>query len=375
MFKFNKILIFRNFFNDVLKNFLLLLLSLSLIVWVVQAVNYLDFITEDGHGINVYLKYSLLNYPKIFTKLIPIIFFISLFSTLLKYEESNELNIFWLNGVTKIEFSKNILKFSLIVILILLTFKILLIPFTQNKSRIFIQNSTIDYFPSLITEKNFIDTVKQLNIYIEKKNKNNLENIFLKDDRNSDAKIIYAKKGYLNISGEKKYLELEDGKIVNINNQKLTEFEFKKTLFNLSNTSTKSVIDFKFQERDTLQLINCFINQYIPIEKKKIFNSFLCDTSAIKEIRGELYDRIFKPFYIIVLSILTTCIILLSKENSFYSKLKKIIFILGIIVLVISELFDSFSRFNNYIFILSLLMPFVIFFILKYLFKKFSFSN
>ena len=375
MFKFNKILIFRNFFNDVLKNFLLLLLSLSLIVWVVQAVNYLDFITEDGHGIKVYLKYSLLNYPKIFTKLIPIIFFISLFSTLLKYEESNELNIFWLNGVTKIEFSKNILKFSLIVILILLTFKILLIPFTQNKSRIFIQNSTIDYFPSLITEKNFIDTVKQLNIYIEKKNKNNLENIFLKDDRNSDAKIIYAKKGYLNISGEKKYLELEDGKIVNINNQKLTEFEFKKTLFNLSNTSTKSVIDFKFQERDTLQLINCFINQYIPIEKKKIFNSFLCDTSAIKEIRGELYDRIFKPFYIIVLSILTTCIILLSKENSFYSKLKKIIFILGIIVLVISELFDSFSRFNNYIFILSLLMPFVIFFILKYLFKKFSFSN
>ena len=375
MFKFNKILIFRNFFNDVLKNFLLLLLSLSLIVWVVQAVNYLDFITEDGHGINVYLKYSLLNYPKIFTKLIPIIFFISLFSTLLKYEESNELNIFWLNGVTKIEFSKNILKFSLIVILILLTFKILLIPFTQNKSRIFIQNSTIDYFPSLITEKNFIDTVKQLNIYIEKKNKNNLENIFLKDDRNSDAKIIYAKKGYLNISGEKKYLELEDGKIVNINNQKLTEFEFKKTLFNLSNTSTKSIIDFKFQERDTLQLINCFINQYIPIEKKKIFNSFLCDTSAIKEIRGELYDRIFKPFYIIVLSILTTYIILLSKENSFYSKLKKIIFILGIIVLVISELFDSFSRFNNYIFILSLLMPFVIFFILKYLFKKFSFSN
>ena len=75
MFKYNKNLIFKNFFYDVLKIFFLLLISLSLIVWVVQAVNYLDFVTEDGHGINVYLKYSFLNYPKILTKLIPIIFF------------------------------------------------------------------------------------------------------------------------------------------------------------------------------------------------------------------------------------------------------------------------------------------------------------
>ena len=58
MLKFNKILIFKNFFNDVFKNFLLLLFSLSLIVWVIQAVNYLDFITEDGHGIDIYLKYQ-----------------------------------------------------------------------------------------------------------------------------------------------------------------------------------------------------------------------------------------------------------------------------------------------------------------------------
>jgi lipopolysaccharide export system permease protein len=375
MLKFNKILIFKNFFNDVFKNFLLLLFSLSLIVWVIQAVNYLDFITEDGHGINIYLKYSLLNYPKIFTKLIPVIFFISLFSTLIKYEETNELNIFWLNGVTKVEFSKNIMKFSLIVILILLTFKIILIPFAQKQSRVFIQNSTIEYFPSLISEKNFIDTVKKLNIYIEKKNKNNLENIFLKDDRNSGTRIIYAKKGYLNTSENKKYIELEDGKIISLNNQKLTEFEFKKTIFNLSNNTTKSIIDFKFQERDTLQLLNCYISYYTFFNINKISNSFICDSSSVKQIRGELYNRIFKPFYIIALSILTSCMILLSKENSYYTRLKKIIFILGFFILIISELFDSFSRHNNYIFMFSLFLPFAIFFITTYFFKQFCLSN
>jgi len=377
MFKYNKNLIFKNFFYDVLKIFFLLLISLSLIVWVVQAVNYLDFVTEDGHGINVYLKYSFLNYPKILTKLIPIIFFISVFSTLIKFEETNELNIFWFNGLTKIEFSKNIFKFSLKIIAVLLIFKILLIPYAQNKSRTFIQSSTIDYFPSLITEKNFIDTIKNLNIYIEKKNRNNLKNIFLKDERNSDTKIIYAKRGYLNTDGEKRYLELEDGKIININNQKFSEFEFKKTFFNLSNIDTKSVTDFKFQERDTLQLINCYINHFKFFDIKKIPNSFLflCDTSAVKEIRGELYNRFFKPFYILILSITASFLILFSKENFYYSKLKKIVFIIGIFILIISELLDSFARNNNYIFTFSFLLPFIIFFILNFFFKKLSLSN
>ena len=30
-------------------------LSLTLIVWVIQSVNYLDFVSEDGHSMKVYL--------------------------------------------------------------------------------------------------------------------------------------------------------------------------------------------------------------------------------------------------------------------------------------------------------------------------------
>ena len=53
--------------------------SISLIVWVIQAVNFLDFVTEDGHGLMIYFKYTALNLPKIISRLVPIIFFISLF--------------------------------------------------------------------------------------------------------------------------------------------------------------------------------------------------------------------------------------------------------------------------------------------------------
>jgi lipopolysaccharide export system permease protein len=54
-----KKLIFRKFLLDAFFSFLVLIVSFSVIVWVIQAVNYLDFISEDGHGFKVYFLYTL----------------------------------------------------------------------------------------------------------------------------------------------------------------------------------------------------------------------------------------------------------------------------------------------------------------------------
>ena len=94
-------LIFRKFFFDIIGFFLIGILCLSLIVWVIQAVNYLDFVSEDGHSFKVYLYYTFLSFPKIFSRLLLFIFFISIFYTILRYEEKNELVILWTNGIKK----------------------------------------------------------------------------------------------------------------------------------------------------------------------------------------------------------------------------------------------------------------------------------
>ena len=112
MFEFNKNLIFKKFFLDNTYNFLISIFSISLIVWVIQAVNYLDFVTEDGHGLLVYLKYMLFSIPKIVSRLMQILFFITFFYTINKFEVDNELKIFWLNGVNVKNFTLNILSNS-----------------------------------------------------------------------------------------------------------------------------------------------------------------------------------------------------------------------------------------------------------------------
>ena len=101
MIIYNKKLIFKKFFLNNTYFFFTSLISLSVIVWVIQAVNFLDFVTEDGHGLLIYFKYTLLNLPKIISRLMPFIFFVAIFYTINKSEDKNELKIFWINGIDK----------------------------------------------------------------------------------------------------------------------------------------------------------------------------------------------------------------------------------------------------------------------------------
>src|SRR5210317_1773438 len=88
-------LVFKKILSDYLIFFAITITSASVIVWVFQAVNFLDVMIEDGKGYLTYLTYSLLNFPKIVSKLFPFVLFFSFFYVLIKYEYNNDLLIFW----------------------------------------------------------------------------------------------------------------------------------------------------------------------------------------------------------------------------------------------------------------------------------------
>ena len=104
--------IFRKLTIDCLKFFLLILFTISTIIWVLQAVNYLDFVIEDGHGFFVYFNYTLLSFPKIISRIYPFAIFLTFSYILLKYEDKNELLIFWNFGIDKIDFINFFTKVS-----------------------------------------------------------------------------------------------------------------------------------------------------------------------------------------------------------------------------------------------------------------------
>ena len=83
-------LIFRKFSLDILNFFLIASFSITFIVWIIQAVNLLDLVSDDGHSLKIYFYYVSLNFPKIFSKTIIFVFFISIFYVINKLDLSKE---------------------------------------------------------------------------------------------------------------------------------------------------------------------------------------------------------------------------------------------------------------------------------------------
>ncbi|MDC1138171.1 LptF/LptG family permease, partial [Candidatus Pelagibacter sp.] len=339
-----KKLIFRKFLLDSFLSFLILLFSLSVIVWVIQAVNYLDFVSEDGHGFKVYFLYTLFNFPKIFSKLFLISLFISLFYIILRYENENELSIYWSVGISKINFINKVVIFSILLLILKFSFTSYLSPASQNLGKSFIRMSNIDFFPSLIKEKKFIDTLSNLTIYIDEQSidKKKFKNILIKDQDQdtNEYQIIVASEGEIITNNNINYLILKKGEIFSSNNNKdFTSFKFDNFEFNLSKFGSKTTMIPKIQENKSSNIIKCFLNNSNINKKFYInYNELRCSSDSKKDITQEIFKRFYLPFFVPILSLIACMQIINNRFNNYYTFYKIIIFIFGFLTLFISEI-------------------------------------
>ena len=368
-----KNIIFKKLLTDCLIFFTIALFSSSLVIWILQAVNFLDIIIEDGRNYDVYLKFSLLNFPRIISKLIPFIFFFSFFFVLTKYELSNEMIIFWNFGVSKIKVIEVFLIFSLTIMIFQIFLSSLLVPLSQDKARSFLRNSEANVFESFIKPKKFNDTIKDVTIFSESKEiDGSLKNIYLKKNlSNKNFQITYAKKGELRKINNSPVLILYDGETISSNDNKISSFKFVQSDFNLGNTESNATTYIKTQETSTKKLIRCifYLKKELANSNEEIFIEN-CSNSNLKNIYKEISKRFFSSFYIPLLMMIALLVILKSKETINYLKYRIYIFILGILTIVISELSLRFISLEIYQNLIVSFLPIVvlifIFFIIKF---------
>ena len=368
-----KNIIFKKLLTDCLIFFTIALFSSGLVIWILQAVNFLDIIIEDGRNYDVYLKFSLLNFPRIISKLIPFIFFFSFFYVLTKYELSNEMIIFWNFGISKIKVIEVFLIFSLTIMIFQIFLSSLLVPLSQDKARSFLRNSEANVFESFIKPKKFNDTIKNVTIFSEAKEiDGSLKNIYLKKNlSNNNFQITYAKKGELKKINNSPVLILFNGETISSNDNKISSFKFVQSDFNLGNIKTNTTTYTKTQETSTEKLIRCifYLKKKLVDSNEKIFIEN-CSNSNLKNIYKEITKRLFSSFYIPLLMMIALLVILKSKETINYLKYRIYIFILGILTIFISELslrFISLEIYQNLIVsFLPIIVLIFIFFILKY---------
>ena len=358
-------ILFRKLIADITLRAFFIILTIGLIVWIIQAVNYLDFVIDDGHNFLIYFYYNLFNFPKIIHRILPFVFAISIFFELLKYEKNNELLLFWTHGVTKKKFILNLVNFAIIVMLIQILIGSIISPASQLKARSVLKDSNMDFLPNLIKQGKFIDTVSGLTIFInEKVNNNSFRNIFIQEGdlfnlNQNDNQIIFAKEGLL-LDENKKIFRLLDGKIISTNNNNLISFEFDKIDYNLSKFSSKTIKVAKIQELPSSKIIKCSIS--LLYEKIYIDEMFRCDKKRLKNLNQELYKRFIKPFYIPLLALISCFLLTFSRvQNNFTIKSIKV-FLYVFLILIISEAFMRYADESKLQLISIMLLPIIIYF-------------
>ena len=338
-----KKILFRKLILDYLIFIFLGLILTGIVIWIFQAVNFLDIIIEDGRDYLVYIKFSLLNFPKIISKIFLFILFFSIFYVTFKYEEKNELIIFWNFGINKIQIINLILKFSLFLLFFQIFLNSIIVPYAQDKARSYLRSSTINFLDNFIKPKKFNDTIKGLTIYAEKKDKNDtLHNLYLKKELDKDDfQIIYAQRGKIKQFGNNPILVLYEGARISSKENNITNISFSKSDFSLANLETNTTTYKKTQEVSSLKLINCVINYYknnkVEFEKLNI-DIENCSYENIQNIFKEIYKRFVIPLYIPVLSFVSLLIITLPKENLNYQKLRFFTFVIGFMIIIFAEI-------------------------------------
>ena len=354
--------IYQNYLIEIFKTFLTILFGLSVIAWTVRAVNFLDLIVESGYPIITYFQYSFLNLFGILTKFIPLAFLLSLLIFILKQIQEKEFIILWTSGVKKIIVVNLFFFISIFILIIYLLFSTLITPLALNKSRTLISQSNFNSFLPTIRIQQFSDSFEGFTFIVEEKFKNRIEKVFIYDNSNTlknltsnqkenTSTTIVAESGIV----EEKKMILFNGQIISSKkeNKKSEIIKFEQLNIDLKNLQTGTIKQPKLQETSTFNLFQCINN----ITDKTIIN---CQENTKKEITTVLNRRIVLPFYIPIIALICSFLLIRSKKQNNLFLNKYTIFLVSFLILLYAELIIRYTGMSKVISILFITSPFIL---------------
>ncbi len=365
---------------ELIKSFVLILFSLSLIAWTVRAVNFLDLIVDSGYSTSTYFTYSILNLTNIMTKFIPLSFLLALVLTIIRLERQNELLILWTSGVAKSKVTNLFFIISVFILLIYMIFSTIVTPSALFKSRSLIKQSGVDTVTNLLKPNTFSDTFSGLTFYVGEKKNNVIKNIFIRDDSNNlnnllpdntsaKNKTVIAERGII----DKNKIVLEKGVVQSYEEDNTVRIiQFNKTLLNFNNLDNRVIKDVKIQETSTFKIFSCLKNHYY----NKISEAYVknCPKNNIAIVIETFSRRVLMPMYIPLVSILISFMLIYTKNKKNKIINRYLFFLISFILLVLSELLVRYSGISKIGFYTYLITPFVLmpilYFILINKFRK-----
>jgi lipopolysaccharide export system permease protein len=314
-------------FRTTLGAFLVVLISVTTLMWITQALRDIDLMTNQGQGILTFVGLTALIIPLLVMIIAPIAFMVAMAYVLNKLATDSELIVMNAAGMSPWRLFRPFLAVAVIVSLLVLVIAAYVSPRCLRELGQWISQIRADLVTRIVQPGRFIPLSSgALTLHIRERLPNGqLLGIFIDDQRDPKERVTFlAEQGDIITKPTGTYLLLADGSVQRqqTGDKDPNIVQFDRYAFDLSHLSSEAQSTLKYGSRERY-----LWELYRPDPDDPSLND------RPEQMRAELHDRITAPLYPLVIAVLTFAY-LGAPRTTRQSRTLSILFAIGAVVVL-----------------------------------------
>jgi len=282
-------------FRQVTNAFLVMLLTLTAIVWLATALKELDLITSQGQGLALFFQMTMLSLPSLMTLIAPNAVLMAALYTLDRMNGDSEIIVMTAAGAPVWRICSSLVALAAMVSVVILLVNVFLNPACMRALRDLITEVRADLISQVLQPGRFSSPEQGLTFHIRGRSPTGeLEGLLVHDERDETQVMSYlAARGRIITNDEGSYLVMFDGYVHRYNaedkDKAVQIIAYEQNMLDISQFAPKDEDgkDLRPKERSIGELVHQAPGDEIALKNYGL-------------LRSELHQRLATPLYPIV---------------------------------------------------------------------------
>ena len=294
----------RYVFRQVANAFVIILVTLTTIVWLATALKQLDLIISQGQGFVLFLKMTVLSLPGLMALIAPNAMLMASLYTLDRMNGDSELIVMTAAGAPVWRIGAPFVVLASMVCVVILICNLWVMPASMRALRALITQVRTDVISQVLQPGRFSSTEPGLTFHIRDRSPTgDLLGLLVHDERDDKLVMSYlASRGRIISNDDGAYLVMFDGHVhryeVKDPSKGVQIVAFDQYVLNISDFSPKDTSSKELRPRE----------RYLS-ELLKPDPNLLKNKGASGQLRTELHDRFSTPFYPLLFAFLAVAVL------------------------------------------------------------------
>jgi lipopolysaccharide export system permease protein len=284
----------RYIFRTTLGAFVAVIVCLTALIWVTQALREIELMTSQGQTAIVFLQITALIIPNLLVLLAPVALLIAVAYVLNKLGTDSEIIVMNASGMSPWHLFHPFLAAAAVVSVLVFIFSAYIAPESLHTFKTWFMEVRTDLVTYVVRPGRFITVQSGVTFHIrERQNNGELLGVLIDDKRNPKEQVsILAERGEILKNESGTFLILQGGTVQRHQTGEAEPniVEFDRYAFELSQFASSATLNQSVRERPLWQLM-------WPDPKDPL------TTSQPAQIRAELHDRLTAPLYPLIFTL------------------------------------------------------------------------